>query len=107
MVDWFDPSVLAMVGLRNMISATIGDYADQRPMQAAADQVGDIALASRHDYRDVRQGGPGATEETPGRWSVATENTTKSLAFDAEGALWSTSSPISATGSRRPTPWPI
>jgi Calcineurin-like phosphoesterase len=88
MVDWFDPSVLAMVGLRNMISATIGDYADQRPMQAAADQVGDIALASRHDYREVCKGGPGATEGPAGRWSVASENTTKSLAFDAEGALW-------------------
>ncbi len=88
MVDWFDPMVLAMVGVRNMISATIGDYADQRPMQAAADQVDDAVLASRHDYREVCKGGQGATEGPQGRWSVTGEHMTKSLAFDAEGALW-------------------
>src|SRR5262245_16949597 len=87
MVDWFDPTVLGMVAVRNMISATIGDYADQRPMQAAADQVDDTVLASRHDYRQVVPNGEGVTL-VDGRWSLKTAETTKTLAFDAEGALW-------------------
>src|SRR6476646_6545942 len=37
MVDWFDPLVLGSVGIRTLISTTIGEYADQRPMQEAAD----------------------------------------------------------------------
>src|SRR5262249_35622805 len=36
MVDWFDPFVLGMVAIRTLISSTIGEYADQRPMQEAA-----------------------------------------------------------------------
>ncbi len=34
MVDWFDPALLARIGVRDIISGTIGQYADQRLMQA-------------------------------------------------------------------------
>jgi hypothetical protein len=94
MVDWFDPAVLAMVGIRDLISATIGDYADQRPMQAAADNVGDDVLAAQNDYREVWFGGRGAVMGPAGRWSVPSKDaatgkdTTKHLTFDADGALW-------------------
>jgi Calcineurin-like phosphoesterase len=50
MVDWFDPLVLGMVGVRTLISTTIGEYADQRPMQEVVDgDKGDL-LMRRHDY---------------------------------------------------------
>ena len=50
MVDWFDPLVLGMVGVRTLISTTIGEYADQRPMQEVVDgDKGDL-LMMRHDY---------------------------------------------------------
>jgi len=51
MVDWFDPLVLGSVGIRTLISTTIGEYADQRPMQEAADgePVGK-RLVTRHDF---------------------------------------------------------
>lgn len=93
MVNWWDASILAMVGVRNMISATIGSYADQRPMQAAADNGPEAELTSRHDYRQVFNGGKGATRDLDGRWSVhATDeaglDASKSLAFDTDGGLW-------------------
>ncbi|MDX2204074.1 MAG: hypothetical protein NW223_15085 [Hyphomicrobiaceae bacterium] len=51
MVDWFDPIVLGMVAVRTLISTTIGEYADQRPMQEAADgEQDDARLVARHDY---------------------------------------------------------
>src|SRR6516164_986365 len=51
MVDWFDPLVLGMVAIRTLISSTIGEYADQRPMQEAADGQRDMdRLSRRHDY---------------------------------------------------------
>jgi Calcineurin-like phosphoesterase len=87
MVDWFDPSVLGTVAVRNLISATIGDYADQRPMQAATDEVGDAALASRHDYSKVIPGNEGV-QLVDGRWCVSDGATTKSLSFDEDNALW-------------------
>src|SRR5262245_13460860 len=54
MVDWFDPLVLSMVGVRTLISTTIGEYADQRPMQEAADgePVGE-RLVTRHDFSKI------------------------------------------------------
>ena len=93
MVNWWDASVLLMVGVRNLISATIGNYADQRPMQAAADGVPEDSLTSRHDYRNVwaggdAEGGVKATQDIEGRWSLTQGEGTKSLAFDADGALW-------------------
>ena len=51
MVDWFDPLVLGVVAVRTLISTTIGEYADQRPMQEAADGEGnDERLVTRHDF---------------------------------------------------------
>ncbi len=94
MVNWWDASVLAMVGVRNAISATIGSYADQRPMQAAADTVPEAELTGRHDYREVHRSGKGAVQDQDGRWvvrgidSATGLETAKSLAFDPNGALW-------------------
>jgi hypothetical protein len=54
MVDWFDPVVLGMVAIRTLISSTIGEYADQRPMQEAADGQRDMGrLTRRHDYSKI------------------------------------------------------
>jgi hypothetical protein len=50
MVDWFDPLVLGMVGIRTLISTTIGEYADQRPMQEVVDGDKGSLLTRRHDY---------------------------------------------------------
>ena len=54
MVDWFDPFVLGMVAVRTLISSTIGEYADQRPMQEAADGQRDMGiLTQRHDFSRI------------------------------------------------------
>lgn len=51
MVDWFDPGLLAKVGVRTVISSTLGSYTDQRLMQAASDNVSEEAeLANRYNY---------------------------------------------------------
>jgi hypothetical protein len=50
MVDWFDPLVLGLVGIRTVISHTIGEYADQRPMQQVMDGDSGPLLTRRHDY---------------------------------------------------------
>jgi phosphatidylserine/phosphatidylglycerophosphate/cardiolipin synthase-like enzyme len=72
MVDWFDPRLLAKIGVRDAISGTIGQYADQRLMQAASDQVASEAeLAARYDYSDP-------THNDPDR----------RLAVDSDGAIW-------------------
>ena len=77
MVDWFSPILLVKVGIRTVLSKTIGDYADQRPMQASADDPDNEAeLWGRHDFRDVT---PQNSDGT---------NNGKSLKFDADGALW-------------------
>ena len=52
MVDWFDPMLLAKIGVRTIVSATMGQYADQRLMQAATDRVTEEELARRYDYSD-------------------------------------------------------
>jgi hypothetical protein len=53
MVDWFDPGLLAQVGVRAIISATLGQYNDQRLMQAATDQATWEELARRYDYSGI------------------------------------------------------
>jgi Calcineurin-like phosphoesterase len=54
MVDWFDPFVLGMVAIRTLISSTIGEYADQRPMQEAADGDRDMGVVvRRHDFSKI------------------------------------------------------
>lgn len=51
MVDWFDPGLLVKIGIRDLISGTIGQYADQRLMQAASDHVAsEDELVARYDY---------------------------------------------------------
>lgn len=55
MVDWIDPILLAAVGVRTIISSTIGQYADQRPMQAAMDECTPDEQRARHDYSTTRQ----------------------------------------------------
>ena len=52
MVDWFDPGLLAKVGMRSIISATLGSYTDQRLMQAATDNVATDKLQLRYDYSE-------------------------------------------------------
>ena len=80
MVDWFDPLLLVKVGIRTVLSKTIGDYADQRPMQAAHDDPDDEnVLCQRHDYRNTR---PNLYGVSPG------QDPNKTLRFDADGALW-------------------
>jgi hypothetical protein len=50
MVDWFDPGLLAKVAVRSIISATLGQYTDQRLMQAATDNASWEDLKARYDY---------------------------------------------------------
>ena len=50
MVDWFDPGLLAKVGVRSVISATLGQYTDQRLIQASTDIADEHELIARYDY---------------------------------------------------------
>jgi hypothetical protein len=50
-VRWYDPGVLVHVGLRHVMSETIGEYADQRLIQAATDNIADKdKLVQRYDF---------------------------------------------------------
>jgi hypothetical protein len=69
MVDWFDPQLLAKVGVRSLLSSTIGSYTDQRLIEAATDVVTEDELKNRYDYSET------------GRPSEA-------LKPDASGAVW-------------------
>ncbi len=72
MVDWIDPGLLVRIAIRDMISGTIGQYADQRLMQAASDVVASEAeLAARYDYSDANA-----------------KEAHKRLSVDHEGAVW-------------------
>lgn len=77
MVDWFDPGLLAKVGVRTVISSTLGSYTDQRLMQAATDIVEDeLVLANRYNYSGeiINIGGQDVTTER--------------LPGEADGAVW-------------------
>jgi hypothetical protein len=50
MVDWFDPGLLAKVGVRSVISATLGSYTDQRLIQAATDIAGEDEFKARYNF---------------------------------------------------------
>lgn len=52
MVRWYDPRLLARVGVRTMVSSVFGQYADQRLIQAATDQTADSDLLKRYDFTD-------------------------------------------------------
>jgi hypothetical protein len=50
MVSWYDPRLLARVGIRTLVSSVFGQYADQRLMQAVTDPCDDKELCQRYDY---------------------------------------------------------
>jgi hypothetical protein len=52
MVRWYNPKLLGRIGVRTVISSVFGQYADQRLIQAATDQVTEEELFSRYDYSD-------------------------------------------------------
>ncbi len=77
MVDWFDPGLLAKVGVRTVISTTLGSYTDQRLMQAATDNASnELDLANRYNYS-------GEKVDAAGRWAP-----TEKLAAAKDGAVW-------------------
>jgi hypothetical protein len=77
MVDWFDPGLLAKVGVRTVISSTLGSYTDQRLMQAATDNAQDESeLANRYNYS-------GETIKIADKLVV-----TEQLPAEKDGAVW-------------------
>ena len=54
MVSWYDPRLLARVGVRTIVSSVFGQYADQRLMQAVTDPCDDRELCERYDYSDPK-----------------------------------------------------
>ena len=71
MVSWYDPRLLARVGIRTMVSSVFGQYADQRLMQAVTDRCDDAELCGRYDYSDPRARDP-----------------QRRIAMDEGGAFW-------------------
>src|SRR5262249_46161733 len=71
MVSWYDPRLLARIGVRTIISAVFGQYADQRLIQAVTDPADDRELIARYDYSDLAAAEPH-----------------KHIGADAEGAYW-------------------
>ena len=72
MVSWYDPRLLARVGIRTLVSSVFGQYADQRLMQAVTDTAEDKELIGRYDYCGVD----------------AASEPQKCLAMDEAGAYW-------------------
>ena len=71
MVSWYDPRLLARIGVRTIVSSVFGQYADQRLMQAVTDPAEDKDLVARYDYRDPNAGEPHkcvACDETGAFW---------------------------------------
>ena len=67
MVSWYDPRLLARIGVRTIISSVFGQYADQRLIQAVTDPCDDEALCTRYDYSDPTVANPArhiAADET-------------------------------------------
>ena len=71
MVSWYDPRLLARVGIRTLVSSVFGQYADQRLMQAVTDTAEDAELIGRYDYCATNASDP-----------------QKCLAVDEAGAYW-------------------
>jgi hypothetical protein len=71
MVRWYDPRLLARVGIRTMVSSVFGQYADQRLVQAATDPADVPELKVRYDYSQAAPSDP-----------------TKRLPMDSSGAYW-------------------
>lgn len=66
MVDWFDPTLLAKIAVRSIISATLGQYTDQRLMQAATDNASWEDLKRRYDYSCTGKPGDAIEPERDG-----------------------------------------
>jgi hypothetical protein len=58
MVGWYEPRLLARVGMRTIISSVFGQYADQRLIQAATDVAPIETIINRYNYSDVRSEDP-------------------------------------------------
>lgn len=71
MVSWYDPRLLARVGVRTMVSSVFGQYADQRLMQAVTDPCTDKELCQRYDYSNP-----------------TADNAQHRIAADESGAYW-------------------
>ncbi len=78
MVDWIDPLLLGTVAVRTIISSTIGQYADQRPMQAALDECSPDELRSRHDYSSVHST----------KLKLPSDFASRRLHADEQGRVW-------------------
>ena len=61
MVSWYDPRLLARIGVRTIISSVFGQYADQRLIQAVTDLAEDKELIARYDYSDPAPPSPAQT----------------------------------------------
>jgi hypothetical protein len=71
MVSWYDPRLLARIGVRTIVSSVFGQYADQRLMQAVTDPAADSDLIARYDYSDPNAPDPHkcvACDETGAYW---------------------------------------
>jgi len=71
MVSWYDPRLLARIGVRTIISAVFGQYADQRLIQAVTDPCDDKDLCTRYDYSNPDVNEPKqciAPDETGAFW---------------------------------------
>ncbi|NOU06837.1 MAG: hypothetical protein HOO99_11710 [Hyphomicrobiaceae bacterium] len=77
MVDWFDPGLLAKVGVREVISSTLGSYTDQRLIQASTDNASEERLKHRYNYSGV---GVNTSGDKPAP--------SQAIAADANGAVW-------------------
>src|SRR5688572_10551707 len=69
MVGWFNPPMLVRAGVDTVISTTLGQYADQRLVQALVAGPGIILDYSRGDVREIEltpiDAGPRAAETSP------------------------------------------
>src|SRR5215467_10479950 len=91
MVDWFDPLVLGKVAIRSLVSTTIGEYADQRPMQQAIDGERGELLTRRHDYSRKPDNVPHlvfAPEGDSSNPRHRKDRPSRYLQLDESGAMW-------------------
>ncbi|MBN9268343.1 MAG: hypothetical protein J0I75_27970, partial [Hyphomicrobium sp.] len=58
LVGWYEPRLLARVGMRTIISSVFGQYADQRLIQAATDVAPIETIINRYNYSDIRSDDP-------------------------------------------------
>ena len=89
MVSWYDPRLLARVGVRTIVSSVFGQYADQRLMQAVTDPCNDTELCQRYDYSNIDA--PADAEKR----RIASRSTTPGPSGSTTWLTWATvSSPL-------------